>query len=44
MSEVSFGACAEARGRMGNVFLAFAEVKRADGSVNFDLYFLRFLI
>jgi hypothetical protein len=28
MSEVSFGAGAEARGRIGNVFLAFAEVKR----------------
>jgi len=29
MSEMSFGAGAEARGRIGNVFLAFAEVKRA---------------
>jgi hypothetical protein len=28
MSEMSFGAGAEARGRVGNVFLAFAEVKR----------------
>jgi hypothetical protein len=28
MSEMSFGAGAEARGRIGNVFLAFAEVKR----------------
>jgi hypothetical protein len=29
MSEMSFGAGAEARGRNGNVFLALAEVKRA---------------
>jgi hypothetical protein len=29
MSEMSFGAGAEARGRIGNVFLALAEVKRA---------------
>ena len=28
MSGVSFGAGAEARGRIGNVFLAFTEVKR----------------
>jgi hypothetical protein len=29
MSEMSFGAGAEERRRIGNVFLAFAEVKRA---------------
>ena len=29
MSEMSFGAGAEARRRIGNVFLAFAEVKHA---------------
>jgi len=45
MSEMSFGDGAEARRRIGNVFLAFPEVKRARRApTEFDLYFSRLLI
>jgi len=42
MSEMSFGAGAKARQRIGNVFLAFAEVKRARALCRFRSLLFRF--